>query len=271
MTQPGPLPGGAKRAGDIKTLRQRVLAGEPVKGAMVFECFSPGISQILVRAGAEFVIFDMEHTGLEMESLKMLCATCRGLPIVPMVRVPRGEYHFVARALDLGAQGIMVPMVESGGSMQATIEATRYPPEGRRGAAFGFAHDHYNGADALTTMRNANARNLIIALIETEVALNNLYSIAANPGVDVLWLGHYDLTNFLGIPGQFDHPQYLTSVKAIVEAAREHGKGLGFMAANPDQAREYRALGFNMIAAGTDQAILANGVKSILAGAGDKT
>jgi 2-keto-3-deoxy-L-rhamnonate aldolase RhmA len=271
MTQPGPLPGGAKRASDIRTLRQRVMAGDTVRGAMLFEFFSPGISQVLVRAGAEFAIFDMEHTGLEMESVKALCAACRGLPIAPMVRVPRAEYHFLARALDVGAHGVMVPMVETVAQLQAIHEATRYPQVGRRGAAFGFAHDHYAGDDVLATMRNADARNLVIAQIESERGIENLNAIAMHPGVDVLWLGHFDLTNFLGIPGQFDHPTYLAMVGSIVEAARRHGKGLGFMAADAEQARRYRTMGFNMLAAGTDQAILATGVKAVLAGMGDKT
>ena len=271
MSQPGPLPGGAKRASDIRPLRQRVMAGDTVRGAMVFEFFSPGIGQVLARAGAEFAIFDMEHTGLEMESVKALCAACRGLRIAPMVRVPRGEYHFLARALDVGAHGVMIPMVETTEQLQIIHEATRYPPVGRRGAAFGFAHDHYAADDPVTTMRNADARNLVIAQVESERGIENLSGIAGHPGIDVIWLGHFDLTNFLGIPGQFDHPRYLQMVGGIVEAARRNGKGVGFMAADAEQARDYRAKGFNMLAAGTDQAILANGVKAVLAGMGDKT
>ena len=96
-----------------KLLRNRVMQGETVLGSMVFEFFTPGISQILKLAGAEYVIFDMEHAGFSIAQLKQQVAACRGLGIAPMVRVPRGEYQFIARALDVGAQGIMVPMVES--------------------------------------------------------------------------------------------------------------------------------------------------------------
>ena len=78
---------------------------------MVFEFFSPGMPQIVSNAGAEFVLYDMEHTGLGFETLKSQFASCRGLDLVPMARVPRGEYHFIARALDVGALGVMVPMV----------------------------------------------------------------------------------------------------------------------------------------------------------------
>jgi 2-keto-3-deoxy-L-rhamnonate aldolase RhmA len=122
-----------ERAMPAKNLRQRVMAGDQVLGAMVFEFYSPGVSQILKLAGCEFVLYDMEHTGLGLETLKFQVAACRGLGVAPMVRVPRGEYHFLARALDVGAQGVMVPMVESEAQARAIVEATRYPPTGRRG------------------------------------------------------------------------------------------------------------------------------------------
>jgi 2-keto-3-deoxy-L-rhamnonate aldolase RhmA len=253
------------------SLRERVRAGEVVRGAMVFEFFSPGVARVLELAGAEFALFDMEHTGLGLETLKSLCASCRGLKVAPMARVPRGEYHFIARALDVGVHGVMVPMVESASQARAIAEAMRYPPEGRRGAAFGFAHDHYVGSDVLATMREANARNLLIGQIETERGLDAVEEIAAVEGLDVLWLGHFDLTNFLGIPGQFEHPTFLGAIERIVAAARRHGKGLGFMAADAATARRYRARGFNMLASGTDQAILMHGVKAILDGAEGKS
>ena len=94
-------------------LKQTIMSGETVAGAMIFEFFTPGMSNILANAGARFAIYDMEHTGLGYETLKWLFATCRGLPIEPMVRVPTGEYTWIARALDIGARGVMVPMVES--------------------------------------------------------------------------------------------------------------------------------------------------------------
>ena len=112
-----------------KSIRARAMAGDSVLGAMVFEFFSPGVAQCLKLAGAEYIIYDMEHTGLGLETLKAQVAHCRGLGVVPMARVPRSDYHFIARALDVGAKGIMVPMVESVAQAEAIAEATRYPPD----------------------------------------------------------------------------------------------------------------------------------------------
>ena len=117
------------------TIKTQLLGGQTVAGAMVFEFFSPGMSAILANAGCRFVLYDMEHAGLGFETLKWLFSTCRGLPIEPMVRVPRGEYTWLARALDLGATGVMIPMVESRAHAESIVQACRYPPVGRRGAA----------------------------------------------------------------------------------------------------------------------------------------
>jgi 2-dehydro-3-deoxyglucarate aldolase/4-hydroxy-2-oxoheptanedioate aldolase len=246
-------------------LKARVLAGETVAGALVIDFFTPGMPQVLNAAGCEFALFDMEHSGLGFETLKTLVAACRGLDIVPLARVPRGEYHFLARSLDVGAHGVMIPMVESADEARRIAEATHYPPRGRRGAAFGVAHDDYAPGDVKQKMQALDARTLVIAQIETERGLAEVDAIAATPGIDVLWLGHFDLTNFLGIPGEFEHPKYLAAIEAIVAAGRRHGKGLGFMASDAAAAQRYRAHGFNMIAAGLDPGLLQSAIRATLA------
>jgi len=242
-------------------LKARLAAGGNGYGAMAFEFFSPGLPQICCNAGAEFLLYDMEHTGLSLETLKVQVALCRGLDLVPMVRVPRGEYHFIARALDVGALGVMVPMVGTAEEAASIVACTRYPPEGRRGAAFGFAHDDYGGGDVTQKIASIHARTLVIAQIETAEGLANVEAIAAVPGVDALWLGHFDLTNFMGIPGQFGHPDYLAAVRRIVAACNAHGKAAAFLATDDDWAREYKAYGFRLLAYGIDQALYTNALR----------
>lgn len=253
-----------------KSIRERALSGETVLGAMIFEFFVPGIPQILRGSGAEFAIYDMEHGGLELETFKMLAAASRGTEVVPLVRVPIGEYHFIARALDVGAQEIMVPMVETVEQAREIVVSARYPPRGRRGAAFGFAHDNYEPGDPRLKIDLANERNLVIAQIETEKGLAAVEGIAAIEGIDCLWLGHFDLSSSLGIPGQFETPIFIDAVARIVAAGRSHGKALGFMAADAAAAKRYRTLGFNIIASGTDQALLSAGVRNVLQAAGEQ-
>ena len=237
-------------------VKRTLATGGSSFGAMIFEFFSPGLPQICANAGADFVLFDMEHTGLGFETLKTQVALCRGLSVVPMVRVPRGEYHFIARALDVGAFGVMVPMVGSAEEARHIVSCTRYPPEGRRGAAFGFAHDDYRPDEVAGEIAALHARTMVIVQIETDAGLANVEKIAAVPGVDALWLGHFDLSNFLGVPGQFTHPDFLAAVDRIVTACAAHGKTAAFLATDDAWARDYRAKGFRLMAYGVDQLML---------------
>ena len=243
-------------------VKGKVADGGRALGAMVFEFFTPGLPQICANAGAEFVLFDMEHAGLGFETLKTQCALCRGLPLVPMMRVPRGEYHFIARALDVGAFGIMVPMVGTAAEAAHIVASARYPPNGRRGAAFGFAHDDYQDGNVADKIAALHARTLLIAQIETVEGLGNVEAIAAVPGIDVLWLGHFDLTNSMGIPGAFEHPDYVAAVARIVRACDDAGKSAGFLATDERSAREAVARGFRMLAFGVDQLMLQHALRA---------
>ena len=237
-------------------VKRTLAAGGRAFGAMIFEFFAPGIPQICKNAGADYVLFDMEHTGLGFETLKTQFALCRGLGIVPMVRVPRGEYAFIARALDVGAFGVMVPMVGTADEARHIVSCARYPPTGRRGAAFGFAHDDYQMGDVVEKIDALHERTMVIPQIETAEGLANVEAIAAVPGVDALWLGHFDLSNFLGVPGQFKHPTFLAAVDRIVAACDAHGKTAAFLAMDDDWARDYATKGFRLLAYGIDSLML---------------
>ena len=231
----GPLDGSAQLRvnphGQIEPLplKQRLKNGHVPVGTMVFEFFVPGMAQMARAVGADFLMYDTEHSGADIEAIKAQCAACNGTGVVPLVRVPGFHYHFVARAMDAGAHGIMMPMV----------------------------------ADA------EQARALVIAMIETPEGVANVDAIAAVDGVDVLWLGHFDLTNFMGIAGEFDHPDYLAAVDRIVAAAQRHGKTAAVMAGDEAWARRYHGLGFRMFAYGLDaqlfQRALAAGIGAVRA------
>lgn len=246
-------------------IRQAVLAGDTVAGAMVFEFFTPGIATLLQQSGCRFVFYDMEHSGLGFETLKWLFSTHRGLPIQPMVRVPRGEYTYIARALDVGATGIMVPMVESAEQARHIVDSAWYPPHGRRGAAFGFAHDDFSGGNIAEKVVQLRERTLLTAQIETERGLDEVEAIAAVDGIDVLWVGQFDLTNFLGFPGEFDDPRFEAAMKRVARAAHDHGKALGFMATDARWIERVRAWGYTMIAVGTDFGLLMAGASQLVA------
>lgn len=242
-------------------VKNSLQSGGTAAGVMVFELLAAGLPQICRNAGAEFLLYDMEHTGLGFETLKMQVALCRGLNVLPMIRVPRGEYHFISRALDIGALGVMVPMVGTPEEAQYIVSCTRYPPHGRRGAAFGFAHDDYEGGEVAAKIAALHQRTLVIAQVETAEGLDNVEALAAVPGVDSLWIGQFDLTNSLGIPGEFQHPAFLAAVERLVRACVAHGKAPAMLAADEAWAREYAAKGFRLMAYGIDQLLLQDALR----------
>lgn len=247
---------------------KRILreGGVPV-GSMVFEFGTTGLPRIAAAAGADFLIYDMEHTGWSMETVRALMASSRAADLAPLVRVPALEYHFIARCLDVGALGIMVPMVETEEAAREMVACAKYPPVGRRGAAFAVAHDDYSDGEVAEKMRRANEETLLIALIETRRGVENVERIAAVDGIDVLWIGHFDLSISLGIPGRFQHPDLQGSFDRILAAARSRGKACGLAAASVEEGRALIARGFRILSYWGDiwiyREALARGIRGI--------
>ena len=148
-------------------VKQTLAAGGVSVGTMMIEFNTTGIARIAAEAGAEFAVFDMEHSGWGMEEVRVLMATSRAADLVPLVRPPTSQYHFIARALDVGAMGLVIPLVGDAAQAREIVAWARYPPRGRRGCAFAVAHDDFQGGDLIAKMSHTNDNVLIIAQIET--------------------------------------------------------------------------------------------------------
>jgi 2-dehydro-3-deoxyglucarate aldolase/4-hydroxy-2-oxoheptanedioate aldolase len=231
----------------INPVKRALRAGGVAVGTMMFEFATTGIARVAAEAGAEFAVFDMEHTGWSMETIRMLVATSRGSGLVPMVRVPTAQYHFIARVLDVGALGVVVPMVAGAEQARLIADSAKYPPVGRRGLAFGIAHDDYKAGDLADGMRHANDEVLVMAQIETPGGLEQADAIAAVDGIDAVWIGQYDLTTTLGIPGQFDHPDFRRAEERVLDACRRHGKTAVLSSGDPATLRRGPAAGYCML------------------------
>jgi 2-dehydro-3-deoxyglucarate aldolase/4-hydroxy-2-oxoheptanedioate aldolase len=230
------------------TLKEMAAHRRLKVGTFVFEVTTPGIGHILAAAGAEFVIIDMEHSGFTIGDVKALLRYCEAAGLPTIVRPPSREYHHVARAMDAGAEGIMVPMVGSAADARHVLSHMKYPPEGERGVALGIAHDRYRPGAPADKLKAANARATFVALIETARGIENVDEIAAVPGVDLLWIGQFDLSASLGIPGEFTNPRYVAAVDAVRAACRTHRKSLGRLALDVKQGASLFEDGFDFIA-----------------------
>jgi len=228
-------------------VKQTLRDGGVSMGVMCMEFATTGIGRLSAEAGAEFAVFDMEHTGWSLETIKMLVATSRSVDLVPIVRVPVNDYHHIAHAMDVGAMGLLLPLIGTAEQVRYAIECATYPPQGKRGCAFGMSHDDYRSADLAETMRRANDNLLTIAQIETAEGVANVEAIAGVEGVDALWIGQYDLTTSLGIPGQFDHPKFVDATKRVLEACHKHKKAATRATLNVNDLCSGPADGFRML------------------------
>jgi 2-dehydro-3-deoxyglucarate aldolase/4-hydroxy-2-oxoheptanedioate aldolase len=228
-------------------VKQALQQGRAVMGVMCLEFCTPGIGRLSAEAGAQLIVYDMEHNGWELETIRMLMATTRAADIVPVVRVPTTDYHFIAHALDVGAMGITVPLVNSPEQARLAVACAKYPPAGRRGCAFAVAHDDFAGGDLRQKIDSANRNVLIIAQIETVEGLSQVEAIAAVDGIDALWIGQYDLTVSMGIPAQFDHPRFVDATARIVAACKQHGKAATLAVMDSDQLAAGPASGFQLL------------------------
>jgi 2-dehydro-3-deoxyglucarate aldolase/4-hydroxy-2-oxoheptanedioate aldolase len=244
---------------------KRTLAeGGVAIGTMVMDFVTPGIARLAARAGAEFVFFDMEHTGHGFERMRWALAAARASDVVSILRVPDADYHLVARGLDIGAQGVMVPSVESVEEARLVAAAARFPPAGRRG--FGLTlRDDWEDAGLPETLARANAETLVILQIETAAGLERVEEIAAVDGVDVLWVGHFDLTASLGIPGEFSSATYVSAIERVVAAAGAAGRSAGIVVGSGEDARLALERGFRCIGYGIDVWLYEEAVRAGLA------
>jgi 2-dehydro-3-deoxyglucarate aldolase/4-hydroxy-2-oxoheptanedioate aldolase len=236
-------------------VRQVLAAGKDPVGHMIMEFSTRGIAKAVEGAGVDFVLIDMEHSGFDIGAVNDMLAWFKATTVTPIVRVPSHDYHFIARVMDAGAQGVMAPNVRTPEEARALNEAMRYAPDGGRGLGLGAAHNDYLPPDPVAYMREANENNVLVVQIESTTALENLDAIAATPGVDVLWVGHFDLTQSMGIVGQFDHPDFVKALRDVAEAAKRHGKGAGLQPGSLEQARAWKSLGVNLISFSADHAV----------------
>lgn len=241
--------------------KQLLAQGKVPVGHMIGEFGTRGLAQILDTADLDFVLLDTEHAPFTPAQLADLVAWFKVTTIAPFVRIPQVDYHFIARTLDLGALGIMVPNVKTAAQAKAIINAAKYAPLGDRGVIMGNAQTDYKGVTPADFMAYANANTTIICQIESVEGMANLEAIAQTPGVDVLWVGHFDLTNSMGIPGDFADQRFIDALTQVVEVARKYGLGAGIQPGTMAQAQEWMALGYNVISYGIDFGVYAGAMK----------
>jgi len=241
-----------------QSLKQMAQTRTAKFGHFVVEFATPGIGHILKSAGCDFVLFDLEHSGFGFETVKSAIRYFEAADLPAIVRVPSREYHHIARAMDMGAEGMMLPMVGNPDEVRQILDAIKYHPAGRRGVALQIAHDRYRPGPVADKFVAANNRSTFFCQIETAEGVENADALAAIEGVDCLWVGHFDLSVSLGVPGDFGHPTFTDAIDKVVAATRKHNKALGRLVPTVEQGVELFAQGFDFICYSGDVWVLHN-------------
>jgi 2-keto-3-deoxy-L-rhamnonate aldolase RhmA len=246
-----------------RPLRQRVLAGETLIGAFLGVA-SPSAAEIVGRSGLDWVIVDLEHgAGTESELLAQLHALST-TSAAPLARPQSAERLRIGRALDLGAEGLMIPRLETPEEVREAVACLRFPPLGVRGVAL-LARGAGLGEVPHADVARLNERILGVFQVESPAAVANAMDIAAIDGVDCLFVGPADLSHSLGIPGRFDEPAFRDALGTVVAACRRNGKSAGILLRRVGDFAEYHDLGFRFIGVGSDSGWLFDGARAAVA------
>lgn len=207
--------------------KARLRQGEVVIGTMVSEMRNEEIAYVLAAAGFDFFVVDTEHGAAGMETVQRICRAARSAGIVPLVRVTDITYALIARTLDAGALGLMVPHVETAADAREIVRCAKYPPVGERGFGLRSAVTDYSGASVPEAIAWSNTETMLMAQVESSRCLDNLDEIAAVPGIDVLLVGPTDLSISLGVPGQLLHATMQAAYRRVAETAVRHAIAAG--------------------------------------------
>jgi 2-keto-3-deoxy-L-rhamnonate aldolase RhmA len=241
--------------------RARLKRGDKLLGTMV-TLPSPPAAEVLASLGFDWLFVDGEHGPLETaELLGILTAVNRRAAC--LVRVPSCDAVQIAKVLDLGADGIIVPQVNTPEQAADAVRFARYPPAGSRGV--GLARAHGYGLKFKEYIESANREIAVVVQAEHAAAVENIDAIARVPGVDAILLGPYDLSASLGKMGQVDDPEVVAAIGRVTDACRAVGMPLGFFGVNAAAVRPYVERGYTLIVAGVDTTLLAGAARGLLA------
>ena len=250
-------------ANNLSGFRARVLSREWLAGSFI-NLGSCVTAEIAGQAGFDWLLLDYEHGPGSDDTLLHQLQAVSCTEAMSVVRIAANETPRFKRVLDLGAQGVMVPYVNTAQEAQAAVAASRFPPRGVRGVAK-FNRAAGFGVKFDDNYAHAHERIVIMAQIETPEAVANAEAIAAVDGVDVLFVGPLDLSTNMGLQSDFEHPDFVAARVKVAEAARRAGKAAGILLMTPPQLPTVREEGYTVVALGSDGGAVTNGLRQNLA------
>lgn len=252
---------------NAERLRRALDSRQVVYGTWV-QTPSPEVVEILGWSGWDFVILDLEHGPYGVEMLRHLIRAAETSDAAPFVRVPLSSPHDVGKALDLGAVGIVTPGVVSAAAGESAVRLTRFSPHGSRGASPSTRQLHYSALPFTSLTAEGASQPLIVLQVEARLATTDLGGILGIAGLGVVFIGPYDLSTSLGLPGQFDHPRVREAISEIVTRAAEHNVAVGIWVPDAPSARFWVEQGVRFVTVSNNELMLFNAASALRRAAG---
>ncbi len=247
-----------------QSFKDRLAPGRARFGCWL-HMFSPIAAEVVAQAGYDCVLIDLEHGPGWYQDMIPLIHAIQGRDCATLVRVPSNDPVAMKKVLDIGVAGVMVPAVDTVEHAEAAVAACRYPPKGMRGMAIGIARAADYGARAEDYLAGADSALLVMCQIESAEAVANVHGIAAVEGVDMLFIGPYDLSASLGYPGEPDRPEVRAAIAKIEAAVKSAGKMLGTIPTPGHSAADLAKAGYALVIADSDVLLLRDAARSSLA------
>jgi len=255
---------------DLRTLmpyrnivKEKLAAGQAVYGA-IYCNGQPAYVEMMGYAGMDFVIIDTEHAPHSPETVENLIRAAEGSGMAPFVRVTENSPSLILRALDVGAAGVVVPQVNTAEGAAMAVQAAKYGPQGQRGLAGIVRAARFGCVPSADYLKYSNENTMILTQVEHVEAVRNLDAILAVKGLDGIFIGPSDLSQSMGITGQFGNPELIRVITDIIERGAKAGKLVGIFCSTVASAKQWRALGAKYFAMGTDSMFYVPTVRNII-------
>ena len=247
-------------------LKQRLGQGEICTGTFMIFLAGGDFAQFLAARGLDFFYLCMEHSAFDMSLARETIMGARASGIAPLVRVAQAEYHLIARVLDIGAEGIVLPRVETPEEAERLVKYSTYAPAGLRGISTVGGHADYAPIKDVPAFLAGRDRDILrIIQIETSLGFERREEILSVPRIDVCLIGTGDLAMNMGLAGQPDHPAVLEAAEKVYEVCRKRNVIFTLPLRKPEDVRRWQQTGMNMLSLATDAVFLTMGISQFLA------
>ncbi len=248
----------------MSDLKIKLKNGRLAIGTMISEIRNPNLAYMLAQCGYDFFIIDNEHGAYSPETVSDIIAAAQGAGVSVVVRIPEIRRETIMKPLDSGADGLLVPMVNSAEEAQEVVKFAKYPPLGQRGAALSRAHSRYGRPNADEYLDQANLTTFIAVQAETVQAIDNLETIASTAGVDSIFVGPFDLSVSMGIPGRISDPMEEAAIGKVIDACRKYDIIPGIHMSKIEPLKDWIGQGMRFVSFSSDVDLLARAGKESL-------